>query len=165
MEESHPWSRAFEALMEQAEAQRALALGMPARGRGLTLHLDPPELHGAPTWALDTWAIPVVVPLRVQRVDHADTDLLVARIGAWPALLDGGLVIRGERLGPPRDPISVVRGLGAFLVPGALGELLRLNLERHSRVGVPQPDVLLAGVERLLDGVSEVLTARLLTAR
>ena len=63
------------------------------------------------------------------------------------------------------DPVAVVRGLGAFLVPGALGELLRLNLERHSRVGVAQPDVLLAGVERLFDGVTEVLTARLLVGR
>ena len=165
MEESQPWSRAFEALLEQEDTQRALALGLPARGRGLTLHLDPPELHGAPTWALDTWASPVVVPLRVQRQDHADTDLLLARIGAWPALLDGELVIRGERLPPPADPVAVVRGLGAFLVPGALGELLRLNLERHSRVGVAQADVLLAGVERVFDGVSEVLTARLLVGR
>ena len=46
MEESQPWSRAFEALLEQEDTQRALALGLPARGRGLTLHLDPPELHG-----------------------------------------------------------------------------------------------------------------------
>ena len=165
MEESQPWSRAFEALLEQEDAQRALALGLPARGRALTIHLDPPELHGAPTWALDTWAVPVVAPLRVQRPDHADTDLLIARIGAWPALLDGELVIRGERILPPSDPVALVRGLGAFLVPGALGELLRLNLERHSRVGVPQADVLLAGVERLFDGVTEVLTARLLVGR
>ncbi|MCK6520692.1 hypothetical protein L6R49_04545 [Myxococcota bacterium] len=165
MEESLPWSRAFEALMEQEDAQRALALGLPARGRGLTLHLDPPELRGAATWALDTWASPVVIPLRVQRQDHGDADLLLARVGAWPALLDGDLVIRGERLTPPADPEALVRGLGAFLVPGALAELLRLNLERHSRVGVPQPDVLLAGVERLYDGVTEVLTARLLVGR
>ena len=82
-----------------------------------------------------------------------------------PALLDGELVIRGERLPPPADPLALVRGLGAFLVPGALGELLRLNLERHSRVGVAQADVLLAGVERVFDGVSEVLTARLLVGR
>lgn len=155
------WRAAFHGILGAERALTALSLGFPVRGQQLTLLPDPPELRGGAVWLEGSWVRPVVVPLRVLSQGQLTPERLFARVGAWPALREGRLALRGQRVAVPGDP-AALEDLAVLVPPGGLAELLRLNLARHNRSGVPDTTVLLAGAERLLDGLSEALAARLL---
>lgn len=153
------WRAAFDAVLGGELALTALALGFPVRGGGRTLLPEAPELRGAAVWLDGSWVRPVVVPVQLERGGEVLT--LLARIGAWPALREGHLALRGQRVSPPEDP-EALAALGAALTPGALAELLRHNLQLWDG---GEPAALLAGSERLLDGLTERLSAQLLLGR
>lgn len=153
------WARAFEAFSEDEATLRALALGFPIRARGLVLGFEPPELRGAVVPLASTSARAVVLPLSLRGPSRATT--AAARIGFWPSC-EGELLRVGDlRVAVPERPETLVAGLGARLAPGALSELISMNIERLSAHGAPSPEELVAGAERLMARVSEALLERL----
>lgn len=153
-----PWSKAFEAFRDDAETTQALALGMPARGRGCTIHFEPPELRGRAIALRGSRVRAVVLPLRLSRGEATQT--LAVRVGFWPVSDGGALRVSDRALAPPEDTSALVADLAQHLPKGALAELLRRNLERQ-KPGQLQLDELGLGAEGLLDGVSAALLSRL----
>lgn len=156
------WRAAFTEVLGSEAALVALALGFPVKGQALSFLPEAPELRGAGTWLDGSWVRPVVVPLRVESPGQ-NQELLPVRIGAWPALVEGRLALRGVRVKVPEDP-TTLSDLAQRVPKGGLAELLRHNLSRHNRLGVADTSVLFAGAERLLDGLTEALIARLMVA-
>ncbi|MCB9746387.1 MAG: hypothetical protein H6740_27670 [Alphaproteobacteria bacterium] len=153
-----PWARAFEAFREDEQATQALALGMPARGRGCTIAYEPPELGGRAIALRGSRVRPVLLPLTLRR--GAQESPLRLRIGWWPVSEGGALWVAGRALPVPKAPEALVAGLAERLPKGALAELLRRNLERQ-RPDALQLEELGLGTEGLLDGVSQALLTRL----
>ncbi|MCB9741507.1 MAG: hypothetical protein H6741_26395 [Alphaproteobacteria bacterium] len=154
------WAQAFEAFREDEAALRALALGLPVRGGGLTIAFEPPTLRGRAVDLRGARVQAVVLPLRLRRGD-GPPETLLARVGWWPASVGGRLRVAGRPLDAPERPAALVADLGQRLAPGALSELLRFNLSRTPPGADPDPEALLSGAEGLLDAVSEALLARL----